>query len=763
MLSDVRLWTGKILTLISLSVFSTYCSFVPEVRPGMKQLCPLILGILSLILISCGGGSAPPNPPSDPSAVTVSVSPSSASLQINFTTQSSQQFLATVTNATNLSVTWQVNGVTGGNASVGTITPSGLYYTPAAVPSPNPVTVTAVSVADPTKSASASVTIMPPVAVSISPATSNVQFGGTQQFTATVQNNSNTAVTWQVIYSTPLGSISSSGLYTAPASGALYSIVLISATSAVDSRVTAQATIILTGPPGPNDSELQGQYAFSLKGEDFFDAAHYPQEPKTIVGSFRADGLGNLEGAVDIVLVTTSGQALTGAISPSHAKIAGAYTVGADGRGSLALFSTDPNVGLGDGYFLPTCRFALGTVVQGVATQGRIIEFDSSPVNTGFTWMAVTGTIEKQDPSAFSTTAINGDFSFGFSADSFSAFAAVGRFHADGSGNISAGSLDTNATPLLLSNQSFTGSYGSVDGDGRGSAILVIPGVGNVTTAFYVVSNTELLFIGAGIPDNGGTVHNGSVAYSGFFAGPALRQTGGPYTNASLSGSSVFQLTGMNASGTSTEELIAGEFVADGKGNLTGVMDENINGSVSLNTVITGSYTIGANGRGTLTPQGGGEPFVLYMVSPGQAFLLDPPPGDPQIGLLQPQASGPFSNTSISGTFLGGTLLIAEVFDSLSAGTVTAAGEFTFDGAGNGSGTGDLSASRYINSTVGYMSPDQPFAATYTIAANGRGTMTVTSLAGGPYVLYVISPTSFFTMYVGPITSISVPSLVFTK
>jgi hypothetical protein len=61
------------------------------------------------------------------------------------------------------------------------------------------------------------------------------------------------------------------------------------------------------------------------------------------------------------------------------------------------------------------------------------------------------------------------------------------------------------------------------------------------------------------------------------------------------------------------------------------------------------------------------------------------------------------------------------------------------------------------------MSPDQPFAATYTIAANGRGTMTVTSLAGGPYVLYVISPTSFFTMYVGPITSINVPSLVFTK
>ena len=56
-------------------------------------------------------------------------------------------------------VTWKVNGITGGNSSVGTINSSGRYTAPKNVPSPNPVTVSATSVEDPTKSGTASVTI----------------------------------------------------------------------------------------------------------------------------------------------------------------------------------------------------------------------------------------------------------------------------------------------------------------------------------------------------------------------------------------------------------------------------------------------------------------------------------------------------------------------------------------------------------------------------------------------------------------------------
>src|SRR5256886_11124232 len=50
---------------------------------------------------------------------------------------------ATVGNTVNTQVTWQVDTVTGGNATVGTISTSGVYTVPATVPSPATVTITA--------------------------------------------------------------------------------------------------------------------------------------------------------------------------------------------------------------------------------------------------------------------------------------------------------------------------------------------------------------------------------------------------------------------------------------------------------------------------------------------------------------------------------------------------------------------------------------------------------------------------------------------
>jgi hypothetical protein len=70
------------------------------------------------------------------------------------------QFSATVRNATDQTVEWKVNGVTGGNASVGTIVPSGLYAAPAFLFDPASVTVEAVAQADPTKSAAVTLGII---------------------------------------------------------------------------------------------------------------------------------------------------------------------------------------------------------------------------------------------------------------------------------------------------------------------------------------------------------------------------------------------------------------------------------------------------------------------------------------------------------------------------------------------------------------------------------------------------------------------------
>jgi hypothetical protein len=101
-----------------------------------------------------------------PSPITVVVSPAAPGIA-PFTTQ---QFTATVTGSTNTAVTWQVNGTTGGNQTVGFISAAGLYVAPGGVPTQSNgsggstatiLTVTAVSQADLTASGSAIVTITP--------------------------------------------------------------------------------------------------------------------------------------------------------------------------------------------------------------------------------------------------------------------------------------------------------------------------------------------------------------------------------------------------------------------------------------------------------------------------------------------------------------------------------------------------------------------------------------------------------------------------
>ena len=113
--------------------------------------------LLSAIVAACGGGGGSSSTGANPSTVAVTVAPTSASVAIG----ASKPFSATVTNASNTGVTWQVNGATGGNATVGTISTSGVYSAPASMPSTATVAVMAVSNADPTRTAPATVTITP--------------------------------------------------------------------------------------------------------------------------------------------------------------------------------------------------------------------------------------------------------------------------------------------------------------------------------------------------------------------------------------------------------------------------------------------------------------------------------------------------------------------------------------------------------------------------------------------------------------------------
>jgi len=100
----------------------------------------------------------------------VSIAPTSAQVQVFH----SQQFSAAVNGSSSAAATWAVNGIPGGNLTVGQIDSTGFYLAPNALPSPSGVTITATSQADATQSASASVTVLPdatpPAIVSATPA-----------------------------------------------------------------------------------------------------------------------------------------------------------------------------------------------------------------------------------------------------------------------------------------------------------------------------------------------------------------------------------------------------------------------------------------------------------------------------------------------------------------------------------------------------------------------------------------------------------------
>ena len=235
---------------------------------------PLFCGVLyfATFLAGCGGGSgAPTVQAASPAAI--SISPSSSSVDVGTT----RQYTVTTNGTTDNSVTWSVNNVQGGDASVGTISPTGLFMAPATPPANPSETITAVSNADPTKSASAVVTVTPAgssVAVSVTPTSATVQAGLTAQFTATVKGASNAAVTWSVNNiqggNSTYGTISSKGLFTAPKSVPANSSVSLKATSVQDPTKSASAVVVIAPPASAFD------YYVSPGGSDSNDgsAAH---------------------------------------------------------------------------------------------------------------------------------------------------------------------------------------------------------------------------------------------------------------------------------------------------------------------------------------------------------------------------------------------------------------------------------------------------------------------------------------------------------
>ncbi len=206
-------------------------------------VCPAIFVLASLL--GCNGAVA--TGPSQPPPITVSVSPASASVLLG----ESLTFTATVSNTTNTSVTWTVNGIVGGNSVVGTISSSGAYTAPGILPSPVTVNITATSVADPAAGSTAALKIASDVSVSISPQNVSVELGSLKQFSATLNSAGlpQPGMTWSVSGSgcaaNACGVVDGFGNYTAPQNLPSPPNVTLTATSMADPSKSAAAAITI--------------------------------------------------------------------------------------------------------------------------------------------------------------------------------------------------------------------------------------------------------------------------------------------------------------------------------------------------------------------------------------------------------------------------------------------------------------------------------------------------------------------------------------
>jgi hypothetical protein len=120
------------------------------------------------------------------------------------------------------------------------------------------------------------------ITVAVSPSTANVRVGNSASFSATVSGISNSAVTWSVDDtaggSSALGTIDSSGKYSAPASLPSPNTVSIKATSSADTSKSSTSSVTLMNPTpvltgiSPASTNL-GNFSLTITGSNFVSGA----------------------------------------------------------------------------------------------------------------------------------------------------------------------------------------------------------------------------------------------------------------------------------------------------------------------------------------------------------------------------------------------------------------------------------------------------------------------------------------------------------
>jgi hypothetical protein len=332
-------------------------------------------------------------------------------------------------------------------------------------------------------------------------------------------------------------------------------------------------------------------------------------------------------------------------------------------------------------------------------------------------------TVQGQTNTGVNNAELNGDYAFTFSGMSgngtvSSVFGAVGRFTADGAGNVTNGELVNNGVGAgAASAQSFTGTY-SISADHRGVMTLNFSG-SSVKLAFAMMANGNAQFIEFDASGGAGTIGSGTIEKADTTA----------YSMARITGDYAFGAGGFD--NVNNRAAIAGRFTSNGTGTLTNpVGDVNAYGTDYAMNFTAANYTVSnpTTGRGTihLAFTFGGTPdslnFVFYVVNSGKLFVMESDAVTTATPLLngvvvqQQVPAGGFSNASLNGNmviYLTGLTICANGSHVPKAG----AGLLTTNGSGALSLTYDEHYCTAIN----------PFTAagTYSVASNGRTSLTI--------------------------------------
>jgi hypothetical protein len=232
---------------VSIRTQNDGCSLLAGIRRRLPLVCSwTACAVFISFMAGCsrsqlGAGTTPTPPPAPSGSLTI------APLSPCIAPGSTQQFTATLTNVTGSGVNWSVDSIAGGNSSVGTISTKGLYAAPS---TSGQHAISAVSQTDAKASASTTVTLNSKPGVVISPDSATVLVSSQQTFQGASCGAAAGTLTWSVDGvpggNDSAGTISSSGVYTAPTSAGTHTIQAADAANHTDkATVTVSSGMVV--------------------------------------------------------------------------------------------------------------------------------------------------------------------------------------------------------------------------------------------------------------------------------------------------------------------------------------------------------------------------------------------------------------------------------------------------------------------------------------------------------------------------------------